>query len=85
MRHCATNTDAFRAHGVMLVPAAVTVPRLAFTDIEDHDTSRLPALDRGLHRQREPEPPVEVDAAHDRLERAGQPVGAELASTRVAA
>lgn len=56
MTHCATNTDAFRAHGVMLVPGAFTVPRLAFTDIEDHDTSRLPALDPGLHREREPEP-----------------------------
>ena len=58
----------------------LTMTRLALSDVQDHSSSRLPARRRRLHRERQPEASVEVDAAHNWLERTRQPVRPELGS-----
>jgi hypothetical protein len=55
----------------------LTMTRLALADMQDDHASPLAAYLRRLHRERQPEAPVEVYPAHDRLERPGQPVRAE--------
>ncbi len=48
---------------------ALTMTRLALSDVQDHNSSRLPARRRMWHRERQPEASVEVDTAHNWLER----------------
>ena len=64
---------------------ALTMGRLAWPDVKDDDASRPPGRHGRLHRERQPVAAVQVNAAHDRLERPGQTVRPELWSARIPA
>jgi len=62
---------------------ALGVPRLALTDVEDHDTGRALGVVGQLNGEGEPKIALEVDSTNDRSERARESVCTELLRARV--
>lgn len=62
---------------------ALGVPRLALTDVEDHDTGRALGVVGRLNGESDPKTTLQMDCTNDRSERAREPVCAELLRARV--
>src|SRR5205085_2052577 len=62
---------------------ALGMPRLALTDVQDHDAAGAVRFVGGLNAEREPKAALEMDSTNDRSERAGEPVCTQLLRARV--
>ena len=62
---------------------ALGVPRLALTDVEDHDAGGALGVVGRLNGESEPKIALEMDSTNDRSERAREPVCTELLRARV--